>query len=38
MQTLYTAHATAVGGRDGHVETADGLLKVDMSMPKSGSR
>jgi Ohr subfamily peroxiredoxin len=35
MQTLYTAQATAVGGRDGHVETADGLLKVDMSMPKS---
>jgi osmotically inducible protein OsmC len=35
MQTLYSAQARAVGGRDGHVETSDGLLKVDMSIPKS---
>lgn len=35
MSTLYTATATAIGGRDGHVETADGLLKLDMSIPKS---
>ncbi len=35
MQSLYSAQATAVGGRDGHVETADGLLKLEMSIPKS---
>jgi lipoyl-dependent peroxiredoxin len=31
----YVAHATTVGGRNGHVETSDGLLKADLSMPKS---
>ncbi|WP_424034228.1 hypothetical protein [Methylocella sp.] len=31
----YVAHATAVGGRNGHVETSDGLLKADLSIPKS---
>jgi Ohr subfamily peroxiredoxin len=35
MATLYSAEATAVGGRDGHVETSDGLIKLDMSIPKS---
>lgn len=35
MQTLYSAQATAVGGRDGHVETSDGLLHLQMSIPKS---
>lgn len=35
MSTLYSAEATAVGGRDGHVETSDGLIKLDMSIPKS---
>ncbi len=30
----YTAHATTVGGRNGHVETSDGLLKADLSVPK----
>ena len=35
MDALYSAQATAVGGRDGHVETSDGLLKVEMSIPKS---
>lgn len=34
MKTLYTAQATAVGGRDGHVESSDGLLKLDLSLPK----
>jgi lipoyl-dependent peroxiredoxin len=33
-QPLYTAVATATGGRDGHVETDDGLLKFDLSIPK----
>lgn len=35
MAHLYSASATAVGGRDGHVETGDGLLKLEMSIPKS---
>lgn len=35
MSHLYTASATAVGGRDGHVETSDGLLRLEMSIPKS---
>lgn len=35
MQTLYQAEATAVGGRNGQVETSDGLLKFELSIPKS---
>jgi Ohr subfamily peroxiredoxin len=31
---LYTATATATGGRNGHVETDDGLLNFDLSVPK----
>jgi osmotically inducible protein OsmC len=31
----YVAHATTIGGRNGHVETSDGLLKADLTMPKS---
>ena len=31
----YIAHATTVGGRNGHVETSDGLVKADLSVPKS---
>lgn len=34
MSALYQAHARAVGGREGHAETSDGLLKVDLRMPK----
>lgn len=30
----YTAHATTTGGRNGHVETGDGLLKAELSVPK----
>jgi osmotically inducible protein OsmC len=30
---LYTAEATAVGGRDGHVHSADGILDVDLRPP-----
>lgn len=31
---LYTGTATAIGGRNGHVETSDGLLRFDLSVPK----
>ena len=30
----YVAHATTTGGRNGHVETSDGLIKADLSVPK----
>ncbi|RAJ05306.1 Ohr subfamily peroxiredoxin [Chitinophaga skermanii] len=31
---LYTAHATATGGRNGHVTSSDGVLNLDVKMPK----
>lgn len=34
MKALYTASATAQGGRRGHVASSDGLLKLDLSMPE----
>lgn len=34
MNALYTATAKTHGGRNGHVETTDGLLKLDLAMPK----
>lgn len=34
IKTLYTATATATGGREGHVETSDGTVKFDLTMPK----
>lgn len=33
IKPLYTAEATAVGGRAGHVRSADGLLDVDLKPP-----
>ena len=35
VKVLYTAHATAVGGRNGHTQSSDGLVSVDLSIPKS---
>ena len=32
---LYTAVATATGGRDGHVESSDGIVNLDLTVPKS---
>ncbi len=31
---LYTAEATATGGREGHARTSDGRLDVDLDVPK----
>ena len=31
---LFTATATAIGGRNGHTESSDGLIKADLSVPK----
>lgn len=33
MKTLYTAHATTVGGRDGQSQTDDGKLNLKLSRP-----
>ena len=34
MTALYSTQARAVGGRAGHVETPDGLLSLDLAVPK----
>ncbi|MEH3107028.1 MAG: organic hydroperoxide resistance protein [Sphingomonas fennica] len=34
VDVKYTTSASATGGREGHAETADGTLKVDLSTPK----
>jgi lipoyl-dependent peroxiredoxin len=33
MKTLYTAHATAVDGRNGHAQTDDNNLSVELATP-----
>jgi Ohr subfamily peroxiredoxin len=35
INPLYTATATATGGRNGHTESDDGMVKVDLSVPKA---
>ena len=35
IKPLYTATATAIGGRNGHTETSDGVVKADLSLPKA---
>ncbi len=42
MKTMYTASATTSGARDGHVQSYDGVLDLELSSPremggKSGS-
>jgi Ohr subfamily peroxiredoxin len=34
MSVLYTASATVTGGREGHVQTPDSVLDLQLSMPK----
>lgn len=34
MKVVYTATATASGGREGRVRSSDGALDLDLSMPK----
>jgi Ohr subfamily peroxiredoxin len=34
IKPLFTATATATGGRNGHTEAADGSVKADLSVPK----
>ncbi len=35
MQPLYTAKVENIGGRNGHIRSEDGLLDLDVSIPKS---
>ena len=35
IKPLFTATATAIGGRNGHTETGDGIVKADLSVPKA---
>ena len=35
IKPLFTATATATGGRNGHSEAEDGSLNVDLSVPKA---
>lgn len=35
MKTIYETTASATGGRDGHVASADGVLDLDVRVPKS---
>jgi lipoyl-dependent peroxiredoxin len=35
VKPLYTAHATATGGRNGHSATPDGVVSFDLSIPKA---
>jgi lipoyl-dependent peroxiredoxin len=35
MKPLYTAHATATGGRNGHTQTPDGVVSHELSIPKA---
>jgi len=32
-ETLFTSSATAVGGREGRVESPDGVINMDLAMP-----
>lgn len=34
MKVLYSAKAHATGGRDGKVESSDGVIKVNLTKPK----
>jgi len=34
IKPLYTAHATSTGGRNGHTRSDDGLVDLNLSVPK----
>lgn len=35
MKTLYTTKVTATGGRNGHVKSDNGVIDLDVKMPKA---
>lgn len=34
MEAIYTASVTSTGGRNGHLESSDGVLNIDVRSPK----
>jgi hypothetical protein len=38
IKPLFTATATATGGRNGHTQAADGSVSADLSVPKAMGR
>ena len=38
MEKLYSTSAVSVGGRDGHVKSADGLIDMDLRTPGTGGK
>lgn len=34
MEKLYTASVTAIGGRNGHIKSSDGVLDLELRKPK----
>jgi Ohr subfamily peroxiredoxin len=34
IKPLYTTSATATGGRNGHTQSGDGIVKADLSVPR----
>lgn len=34
IKPLVTVHASSTGGRNGHTESSDGIVSVDLSVPK----
>jgi len=38
IKTLFTAHASSKGGRNGHSQTADGRLSFDLASPGSPTK
>jgi organic hydroperoxide reductase OsmC/OhrA len=34
IKPLFSATATAIGGRNGHTESSDGVVAADLSLPK----
>ena len=35
IKPLFTATATATGGRNGHTESSDGMVRADLSVPQA---
>ena len=35
IKPVFTATATATGGRNGHTESSDGMVKADLSVPQA---
>ena len=38
MDKIYSTSAVSVGGRDGHVKSADGIIDLDLRTPGTGGK